>query len=51
MSFTKDDILKINKRVYDSTVHVYDCGHKHSIFCAENQKRVEKILEYIIKDY
>tara|TARA_B100002003_G_scaffold235181_1_gene249831 strand:+ start:167 stop:946 length:780 start_codon:yes stop_codon:yes gene_type:complete len=50
MSFTKDDILKINKRVYDSTAHVYDCGHKHSIFCAENQKRVEKILEYIIKD-
>ena len=50
MSFTKDDISKINKRVYDSTAHVYDYRHRHHIFCAENQKRVGKILNCIIKD-
>lgn len=28
---------------------LYDEDHKHSIFCAENQKRVEKVLDFIIK--
>jgi ubiquinone/menaquinone biosynthesis C-methylase UbiE len=49
-AFTKEFVSKINKQVYDSTAHLYDEKHQHTVFSAENQKRVEEIIEYIIKD-
>ena len=49
-TFTKEYVSKINKRVYDSTAHSYDEDHQYTVFSVENQKRVKKIIEYIIND-
>ena len=48
--FTKEEVLRVNKRLYNSTAHIYDKDHKHNIFCVENQERVESILDFIIKN-
>ncbi|MFH1868832.1 MAG: class I SAM-dependent methyltransferase [Candidatus Omnitrophota bacterium] len=48
--FKREEVLKSNLRLYDSTARRYDAEHKDNIWCEKNRERIKNILGLITED-